>query len=341
MKKSPHYNDTYAGRVGHHPHHKQVRFPDYFRLRNGSGLCLDAASETMYQNRGAVQAWQCHDRQNQQWRYHHKQLINGGGLCLTASKKNRRHHRRHHHNNGAGVHLRQCQRGNANQHWLYEQNRWVNEDGHCLDLDSGSQQHNGGLIQMWSCHRRQNQRWQVENSRSPVNKWNQHHDKPDHSRQGHWQRATGEVSKHRRATGEVGKHHRRRQGQHNNRQYVTIRSFDQRCLAVLYGQQQHNGGSVLLGDCHADLLNQWHWDKGRLRHRSGQCLDINGSDLRRNGGRVQIWQCNHAPNQQWQISQGRLRNEAGLCLDLDSGGLQQVQIWACHQRQNQQWQLDY
>jgi len=126
-------------------------------------LCLDAAAQTLANNGGTVQLWQCVGDSNQQWYAVGNELRNqANGKCLDANWGTDG-------NNGGKVMMWSCNNG-PNQQWVAHGNMFVNQAHNlCLDANWGTDGNNGGLVQLWSCNNGVNQQWgaSVPTPRSP------------------------------------------------------------------------------------------------------------------------------------------------------------------------------
>ncbi|WP_434449973.1 RICIN domain-containing protein [Lentzea sp. E54] len=126
-------------------------------IRNGENArCLDAASESLWEESTKVQLWDCHGVANQLWYFDEYDVIrnHANGKCLDADLKTIGE-------NGTLVQLWDCH-ADPNQRWHYDPSRrtLVNEQsGRCLDAELESINELGTRVQLWDCHGDSNQRW--------------------------------------------------------------------------------------------------------------------------------------------------------------------------------------
>ncbi len=134
------------------------------RLRaRHSGKCLDVAGvET--RNGANVQQWQCHDGNNQKWRFtlkgdgYYVLTALHSGKCLDVASAGG--------NNGDNVQQWDCHNG-KNQTWKITADGGGNyrltaaHSGKCLDV-AGIGTGDGTNIHQWECHGGDNQKWIIE-----------------------------------------------------------------------------------------------------------------------------------------------------------------------------------
>lgn len=128
-----------------------------------SGRCLDVAGVGTH-NGANVQQWQCHDGDNQKWRF----IPKGGnsytivalhsGRCLDVASPGR--------GNGDNVQQWDCH-GGDNQLWnVVGDGRGsyritARHSGRCLDV-AGVATNDGANVHQWECHDGDNQKWIIE-----------------------------------------------------------------------------------------------------------------------------------------------------------------------------------
>ncbi|MDH6133831.1 hypothetical protein P3T37_003229 [Kitasatospora sp. MAA4] len=128
---------------------------------NHGGKCLDGDLNTIGNNGGVVQLWDCNGWNNQVWDWV-PSTVNGagwytiqndhGGQCLDGDLNGIP-------NNGAKVQLWGCNGWN-NQQWAWGGATLVNgTGGQCLDGDLNTIGNNGGVVQLWACNGWDNQAW--------------------------------------------------------------------------------------------------------------------------------------------------------------------------------------
>jgi hypothetical protein len=122
-------------------------------INQAHGLCLDAAAQTVYNNGGIIQIWQCNRGLNQQWGWNGHELVNlQSGLCLDANAGSDG-------SSGDKVQLWSCWDG-ANQQWIQQGTELVNAaHGLCLDAAAQTDGTYGGNVQLWTCVNDSNQQW--------------------------------------------------------------------------------------------------------------------------------------------------------------------------------------
>jgi hypothetical protein len=150
-----------------HSHLKGAVTPNLvYRLtmtNDHSGKCLDGDLNTIGNNGGVVQLWDCNGWDNQTWLWVPSTTHGAGwytiqnshgGKCLDGDLNTIP-------NNGAVVQLWDCNGWN-NQQWAWGGATLVNgTGGQCLDGDLNTIYNNGGKVQLWGCNGWDNQSWQT------------------------------------------------------------------------------------------------------------------------------------------------------------------------------------
>ena len=142
-------------------------------IASHSGKCLDVNGESLDDGAAIIQ-WQCHSRDNQQWRLevagdgYSRIVSRHSGKCLDVSDGSAA--------DGASIIQGQCH-GGDNQQWRLEvvadlggatYSRIVSRhSGKCLDVSGGSAADGASIIQ-WQCHGGENQNWLLLRQPRPL-----------------------------------------------------------------------------------------------------------------------------------------------------------------------------
>jgi len=128
-------------------------------VNQAHGLCLDAAAQTLANDGGLVQLWNCVGDTNQNWVSVGSQIHNlANGKCLDANWSTDGTY-------GGLVQMWSCN-GGPNQQWVRNgSGQYVNQaHGLCLDASWGTDGANGGKVELWQCNTGANQNWAAAGS---------------------------------------------------------------------------------------------------------------------------------------------------------------------------------
>ncbi|MFJ6783368.1 ricin-type beta-trefoil lectin domain protein [Streptomyces yangpuensis] len=120
-----------------------------------SNRCLDADTNTINNNPGKVQVWDCNFAANQRWILEPSGALKvdfNNNKCLDADTNTI-------NNNGGKVQLWTCN-GQPQQTWYLGPDNTIRlrYNDKCLDHDT-NQNHNGGKVQLWTCNQSPQQSW--------------------------------------------------------------------------------------------------------------------------------------------------------------------------------------
>ncbi|MFD4240454.1 ricin-type beta-trefoil lectin domain protein [Streptomyces sp. NPDC058525] len=120
-----------------------------------SNRCLDADTNTINNNGGRAQVWDCNYAANQRWILEPSGALRvdfNNNKCLDADTNTI-------NNNGGTVQLWTCN-GQPQQAWYRGANNTIRSkyNGKCLDHDT-NENRNGGKVQLWTCNNSPQQTW--------------------------------------------------------------------------------------------------------------------------------------------------------------------------------------
>ncbi|MEF2530045.1 MULTISPECIES: ricin-type beta-trefoil lectin domain protein [Streptomyces] len=120
-----------------------------------SNRCLDADTNTINNDGGRAQVWDCNHAANQRWILEPNGALRvdfNNNKCLDADTNTI-------NDNGAKVQLWTCN-GQPQQQWYRGPDNTIRSryNGKCLDQDT-RENRNGGKVQLWECNKSPQQSW--------------------------------------------------------------------------------------------------------------------------------------------------------------------------------------